>query len=62
VAIFELLLVDDKLREALLKQPKLDVLRKVAHQSGHRTSKDEGVLMVARGITSLNELQRVLKQ
>lgn len=62
VAIFELLLVDDKLREALLKQPKLDVLRKVARQSGHRTSKDEGVLMVARGITSLNELQRVLKQ
>jgi type II secretory ATPase GspE/PulE/Tfp pilus assembly ATPase PilB-like protein len=62
VAIFELLIVDDKLREALLKQPKLETLRKIACQSGHRTAKDEGVLMIARGITSLNELQRVLSQ
>jgi type II secretory ATPase GspE/PulE/Tfp pilus assembly ATPase PilB-like protein len=62
VGIFELLIVDDKLRQALLKQPKLDVLRQVAKQSGHRSIKDEGVLTVARGVTSLNELQRILSQ
>lgn len=62
VGIFELLIVTDQLREALLKQPKLEVLRQVAKQSGHRTLKEEGILTVARGITSLNELQRVLSQ
>ena len=61
-AIFELLTVDDRLREALLKQPKLEVLRQVARQSGHRSLQEEGILLVAQGITSLNELQRVLKQ
>jgi len=60
--IFELLMVDDKLRQALLKQPKLEVLRQVARQSGHRTLQEEGVLLVAQGVTSLAELQRVLKQ
>ena len=62
VGIFELLIVDDKLREALLKQPKLEVLRQVAQQAGHRSLKEEGIFTVARGVTSLNELQRVLSQ
>jgi len=61
-AIFELLAVDDNIREALVKQPKLDVLRKVARQSGHRSLQEEGILAVVRGITSLPELMRVLKQ
>jgi type II secretory ATPase GspE/PulE/Tfp pilus assembly ATPase PilB-like protein len=59
--IFELLDVNDKIREALIKQPKLDVLRTVARASGHRTLQDEGILLVAKGTTSLNELQRALK-
>jgi type II secretory ATPase GspE/PulE/Tfp pilus assembly ATPase PilB-like protein len=59
--VFELLEMNDKLREALLKQPKLDVLRKIARASGHRGLQEEGILLVAQGITSLNELQRVMK-
>ena len=59
--IFELLEVNDQLREALVKQPKLDVLRKIARASGHRGLQEEGILLVAQGTTSLNELQRVLK-
>jgi len=59
--IFEFLEVDDKLRQALVKQPKLEVLRQVARQQGHRGLQEEGVLLVAQGLTSLNELQRVLK-
>jgi len=59
--IFEFLEVDDKLRQALVKQPKLEVLRKVAESSGHRGLQEEGILLVAQGATSLTELQRVLK-
>ncbi|MCA9269433.1 MAG: Flp pilus assembly complex ATPase component TadA, partial [Planctomycetales bacterium] len=60
--IYELLLVSDKLREALIKQPQLETLRKVARAGGHNGVQEEGILMVARGVTSLQELQRVLKQ
>jgi len=59
--IFELLEVTDQIREALVKQPKLEVLRNIARASGHRGLQEEGVLLVAQGITSLTELQRVLK-
>ena len=41
--------------------PKLDVLRFTAKKTGLRSLQDEGVLLVAKGVTSLEELQRVLK-
>ncbi len=59
--IFELLDVNDQIREALVKQPKLEVLQTLARASGHRSLQDEGILLVAQGVTSLTELQRVLK-
>jgi type II secretory ATPase GspE/PulE/Tfp pilus assembly ATPase PilB-like protein len=60
-AIFELLEVNDQLREAIVKQPKLEVLRNIARAAGHRSLQEEGILLVAKGATSLSELQRVLK-
>ncbi|MCG8450350.1 MAG: Flp pilus assembly complex ATPase component TadA [Pirellulales bacterium] len=60
--IFELLVVNDQIREILMKQPKLELLRKAARASRQRSLQEEGVLLVARGLTSLPELMRVLKQ
>ena len=60
--LFELLLVDDAIRQTLLKEPKLELLRRTARAGGMRTFQEEGVLLIARGVTSLAELQRVLKQ
>jgi type II secretory ATPase GspE/PulE/Tfp pilus assembly ATPase PilB-like protein len=61
-AIFELLTVDDKIRQALTQQPKLEVLRKISRQAGNRNLQQEGIVLVAQGITSVQELSRVLKQ
>ena len=61
-AIFELLVVNDHIREALLKQPKLEVLRTVAKKTGNRNLQQEGIVLVAKGVTSVAELSRVLKQ
>ena len=61
-AIFELLIVDDTIRQLLIKEPKLELLRKAAKAAGMRPFQEEGVLLLARGVTSLTELQRVLKQ
>jgi type II secretory ATPase GspE/PulE/Tfp pilus assembly ATPase PilB-like protein len=60
--LFELLVVDDKIREILVKQPKIDLLRKAARLAGMRPFQEEGLLLVAKGVTSLAELQRVLKE
>jgi type II secretory ATPase GspE/PulE/Tfp pilus assembly ATPase PilB-like protein len=61
-ALFELLEVDDKVREVLLKKPELELLRKAARLAGMRPLQEEGLLLVAKGVTSLAELQRVLKE
>jgi type II secretory ATPase GspE/PulE/Tfp pilus assembly ATPase PilB-like protein len=60
--IFELLLVTDEIREVLQTKPKLENLRAAARKAKHRSIQEEGVLLVARGVTSLPELVRVLKQ
>ncbi|MGI9427435.1 MAG: ATPase, T2SS/T4P/T4SS family, partial [Bythopirellula sp.] len=59
--ILELLVVTDQMREILIKQPKLELLKKAAKASRQRSLQEEGVLLVAKGETSLPELMRVLK-
>jgi type II secretory ATPase GspE/PulE/Tfp pilus assembly ATPase PilB-like protein len=61
-AIFELLTVNDTIRQVLTTAPKLDNLRAAARKTKHRGLQEEGVLLVARGVTSIQELLRVLKQ
>jgi len=60
--LFELLVVGDTLRQVLGSKPKLDLLRQAARKDGMRGLQEEGILLVAKGITSLPELMRVLKQ
>lgn len=61
-ALFELLVVGDAVRKVLATSPKLDLLRAAARRDGMSSLQEEGVLLVAKGVTSLPELQRVLKQ
>ena len=61
-AIYEVMVLDDKLRMALAGQPKLDNLKQLSRAAGNRSLQEEGILLVALGTTSLTELQRVLKQ
>ncbi len=59
--IFELLEINDQMREILMKQPKVELLKKAARASSQRLLQEEGILLVAKGVTSLPELMRVLK-
>jgi len=62
MALFELLVVDDKMRKAFAQfMDKPDELRKFVKQSGHSGFFEEGVLACALGHTSLEEVQRVLQ-
>jgi len=60
-AVFELLVVGSTLRKVLAAGGKLDAARQAARKDGYRSLQEEGILMVAKGITSLPELMRVLK-
>ncbi|MCA9163684.1 MAG: Flp pilus assembly complex ATPase component TadA [Planctomycetales bacterium] len=62
IGIFEVCFVDDQVRKALVSSPTLDSVRQAVRQSGCRGLQEEGILLVAQGITSLTELQRALKQ
>jgi type II secretory ATPase GspE/PulE/Tfp pilus assembly ATPase PilB-like protein len=59
--MFELLIVDDAVREVLMKSPKLDLVRAAARKGGMKTFQDEGLVLVVKGVTSLPELQRALQ-
>ena len=61
-AIYELLTMTPELKKLLASGPNVDALRKAIQQSGHRALQTEGILLVAKGVTSLPELTRVLKQ
>ncbi|MCU0962547.1 MAG: hypothetical protein MUF48_20825 [Pirellulaceae bacterium] len=61
-AFFELIRVSEDMRRALVEQPRPEILRRLAHEAGSLSMQEEGVLLVARGATSVSELQRVLKQ
>jgi type II secretory ATPase GspE/PulE/Tfp pilus assembly ATPase PilB-like protein len=61
-AIFEMLLVDDGLRGLVSSGATPDVLRQAARKAGNRSLQEEGIVLVAKGVTSLPELVRVMKQ
>jgi type II secretory ATPase GspE/PulE/Tfp pilus assembly ATPase PilB-like protein len=60
--VFEMLVINDRLRQVLEKTPKIDIVRAEARKAGMRTMQEEGILLVAQGTTSLPELMRVLKE
>ena len=58
--MFELISMDDQLRQAVATQSDLNVIRQMAQQLGNKSSQQEGILHVAQGITSIQELQRAM--
>jgi len=58
--IFELLLMNEELRRMVLSNPSFDELREVSMTSDMRTLKDEGFRLVEQGLTSLDEVMRVV--
>ncbi len=61
LAIFELLTVDDKLRQVIMKSAGTpDAIRQFAKQNGHLGFQEEGILACALGMTSLQEIQKMM--
>ncbi len=58
--IFEFFLVDEEIKEAILKNLSIEALRKKLKEKGMITMYQAGLLKIIKGITTFEELERVL--
>jgi type IV pilus assembly protein PilB len=61
-AVHEIMEIDDELRKMIIKGATADELREVAKRNGMRTLYGSGLVKVKKGITSIEEINRVLMQ
>src|SRR5471030_2351235 len=57
--IYEILTITPKLQQALVAGSGVSELNKIAHEQGHKTLLQAGIVLVEQGITTLEELHRV---
>ena len=62
IGFFELLVINDELRQAIKSRARAEQIAQLAKKAGHVSLRDEGIVQVAKGLTSVEELQRVLSK
>jgi len=60
IGLFELLEVNDHIKQAIISQPNPATFHQIAEQSGMVSMRQDGVVQLAQGTTSMQELQRAL--
>ncbi len=60
IAINELLIVDDQIRKLIIKHEDSNIIKQEAVKKGMKPLWQNGIEKVAKGITTLNELERVV--
>lgn len=61
IGVFELLVVNDRLRDLIRETPNMTAIKAEARKNGMLYMKEEGLRLVIKGTTSLEELLRVVK-
>ncbi|MFA5097048.1 MAG: type II secretion system ATPase GspE [Candidatus Margulisiibacteriota bacterium] len=61
VGIYELLLIDEKIRELILQKASADTIRKAAQAAGMKSLREDGLRKVLDGKTTLEEVARVTR-
>ncbi len=60
-AIYELVLVDDEIRQQLVREPRLEPVTRVIRQRGNLTLLEQAYRAILDGRTALSEVQRVMQ-
>jgi hypothetical protein len=58
MGIFEIMLLDDDMRDMIIKHASTQVLRAEARKRGMRTLRDSGLLAIYDGMTTIEEVVR----
>jgi type II secretory ATPase GspE/PulE/Tfp pilus assembly ATPase PilB-like protein len=62
IGIFEVLVMDDEIRQAVIEKKDSGIIRKIAHKNGMKLMIEDGLEKVKEGITSIEEIVRVTKE
>lgn len=62
IAVYELLSITDPVRQAIVNKPTLNDIQAAARSTGHADIQQEAIKLLAAGVTSVQEIQRVLKK
>lgn len=60
--IYELLVVDDEIRQLVLKNVDANTIKRTAMSKGMYTLRDDGADKIIRGITTIEEVMRVTQE
>lgn len=60
--IFELLIVDDEIRQLILDRISSNIIKKKAIEKGMLTLRSDGALKVAQGVTTIEEVLRITQE
>jgi type IV pilus assembly protein PilB len=58
MAIFEIMQLNDQIRELIMKRASTNVLREHARKAGMRTLREAGLLAIYEGQTTIDEVVR----
>ena len=61
IGVYELLVITDRLRDLIRENPNLTAIKAEARKNGMLYMKEEGLRLVVKGITSVDEMMRVVK-
>jgi type II secretory ATPase GspE/PulE/Tfp pilus assembly ATPase PilB-like protein len=61
IGVYELLVVNDRMRDLVRDKAPISTLRAEARKNGMLYMREEGLRLVVRGVTSVDELMRVVK-
>ena len=59
VALFEIIVMNDEIRDMAYREVPTTEIRKIARKYGMRTLREDGWIKVTRGITTIDEVRRV---
>jgi type IV pilus assembly protein PilB len=62
IGIFELIIVDGQIREMIAQKATSDEIEKSVRRTGAKTMLEDGIIKVAKGATTLDEVFRVISQ
>src|SRR3989338_65034 len=60
VGVFEVFFIDEKIEQLILSDPSEGAIKEAAFKQGMATLKQEGILKIIRGVTTFEELERIV--
>ncbi len=58
MALFEIMRIDDELRDLVMKEASTAVLRRAARKKGMRSLRESGLMAIYEGMTTIDEVVR----